>query len=110
MPKFPSDELLVHVTGFFEACLKNLTRPTFNGLALGKWKFLHKFWKEYLIGNHSLLLITEETIVVSTLTVIASNLTGKFSPMSPILEETFTLLDPFVITYEPPIEELFTVL
>ena len=45
-PKLPSFELGGPVTGLFEARSKDPTRPTFNGLTIGQWKFLFNSWKE----------------------------------------------------------------
>ena len=98
------------VTVFFEACSKNITLITFPGLTLEQFKLLFNSWKEVLVGNPSSILIPEEVLVVLTSTVIASDLTGNISTLSPILEETFALSTPVVVASETPIVELSTIL
>ena len=109
MPKSPSTELGGPVNGLFEDRSKDPTRPTFPVLTLGQWKFLFNSWKEDIIEKPSPILIQEETLVATTLTVITSDPTGNLSPLSPILEETFALSNPAVVTSEPTIEKLSTV-
>ena len=109
-PKLPSAKLGGPVNGLFEDLSKDPTHPTFTEITIGKCKLLFNYWKEYLIGNTSPILFPEETPIVPTLTVIASNLTGKLSPISPILEEMFALSTPSGVDSKPTIVELSTVL
>ena len=108
-PRLPSAKLRESVTILLEPFSKDPTCPTFPGLTLGRWNFLFNSWKEDLIVTTYPILIPEETPVLPTSTVIASNLTGKLSPLSPILEGTFILSTPAVVTSKPTIVELYTV-
>ena len=109
MPKLPSTKFGGYVTILFEAHAKDPTHPTFTELTIGQWNFLFNYWKEDLIVKTYPILIPDETPVIPTLTVISSNLTGNISTLSPILEETFILSTPVMVTYKTKIVELFTV-
>ena len=95
-PKLPSSKLGGPITN-------DPTHPTFTGLTLGQWKFLFNYWKEYLIENTSPLLFPKDMLVALTLTLISFKLTGKLSPLSPVLEEMFDQKNPDMVASEPTI-------
>ena len=108
MPKLPYEKLVGPVTGLFEAPSKDPTYPKLSGLTLRQWNLLFNSWKEDFVENPSPILIQEDTLVSSTSTVIYSDPTGKFSlSFYQILEETFALLTPAVVSYEPNTENIY---
>ena len=107
-PKLPSSKLGGPVTGLFETCSKDPTFPLFPGIIIGQCNFLFNYWKEYLIENHSHILIQEEIIVTPTSIVITSNPMVKLSPLSPILEEMVSLSTPSMVASEITIEAFST--
>ena len=110
-PKSPSVGLGGPVTGMFEDHSRYTTCLIFPVLTLGQCKFFFNQCNEDLIGKTSpILSILEETRVVPTSSVIASDLTQKLSLNSSILQYTIIVSNSDVITSEPTIAYLKSII